>query len=143
MIRLWTTVTVALLLNPLTGAGIAAQTTAGASGPDAGPAPTPSLQTRHPERSGRLAAALSPASTPSALLPEAARTEVERSWSFRRPAALFQARDRSGIPYMVAGGALFVAGAFVGDTGGSLLMVGGAGIGAYGLFVYFGGDEVE
>lgn len=51
-----------------------------------------------------------------------------------------QARDRSGIPWMVAGGALFVAGAITGDTAGALMMVGGGVAGAYGLFVYFGGD---
>jgi len=41
---------------------------------------------------------------------------------------------------MVAGGALFVSGAIIGGDGGTILMVGGAGIGAFGLFVYFGGD---
>lgn len=55
-------------------------------------------------------------------------------------AELPQARNRSGIPFMAAGGALFVAGAIAGDTAGALMMVGGGVAGAYGLFVYFGGD---
>lgn len=50
-----------------------------------------------------------------------------------------QARNRRGVPYMVAGGILFVAGAIAEGDGGTLLMLGGAGIGAYGAFIYFGG----
>ncbi len=41
------------------------------------------------------------------------------------------------VALMVAGGALFVAGAIVGGDAGTLLMVGGAGVGAYGLYLYF------
>ncbi|MBX6364708.1 MAG: hypothetical protein IRZ00_12640 [Gemmatimonadetes bacterium] len=41
-----------------------------------------------------------------------------------------------GIALMAAGGALFVAGAIVGGDAGTLLMVGGAGIGAYGIYIY-------
>ncbi len=50
-----------------------------------------------------------------------------------------QVRNRRGVPYMVAGGILFVAGAITGDDAGTVLMIGGAGVGAYGAFVYFGG----
>jgi hypothetical protein len=48
-------------------------------------------------------------------------------------------RNRRGVPLMIAGGALFVAGAVVGDDAGTILMLGGAGVGAWGLYVYFGG----
>ena len=48
--------------------------------------------------------------------------------------------DDAGIPYMVAGGILFVAGAIAGGDAGTILMLGGAAAGAYGAFVYFGGD---
>jgi hypothetical protein len=48
-------------------------------------------------------------------------------------------RNRRGVPLMVAGGILFVAGAIVGDDVGTVLMLGGAGVGAYGAYVYFGG----
>lgn len=49
-------------------------------------------------------------------------------------------RNDRGLPYMIAGGVLFVAGAIAGGDAGTILMLGGAGIGAYGTFVYFGGD---
>ena len=50
-----------------------------------------------------------------------------------------RARNRKGVPFMVAGGILFVAGAIIGHDGGTLLMLGGAGIGAYGACIYTGG----
>lgn len=75
----------------------------------------------------------------STRLSDEARRALLDAGAVRAP---FQARNSGGIPYMVAGGALFVAGAIVGDTAGTLMMVGGAGVGAYGLFVYYGG-EVE
>ena len=49
-------------------------------------------------------------------------------------------RNDDGVPYMIAGGVAFLAGAIVGDDAGTILMLGGAGVGAYGAFVYFGGD---
>jgi hypothetical protein len=39
---------------------------------------------------------------------------------------------------MIAGGAMFLAGAIIGDDGGTLLVLGGVGAGAYGAYVYFG-----
>jgi hypothetical protein len=40
---------------------------------------------------------------------------------------------------MVAGGVLFVGGAIAGQTAGTIMMLGGAGFGAYGAYIYFGG----
>lgn len=51
-----------------------------------------------------------------------------------------QARNRRGVPFMVTGGVLFLAGAIIGNDGGTILMIGGAVVGAYGTYVYFGGD---
>jgi hypothetical protein len=48
--------------------------------------------------------------------------------------------DDRGVPFMIAGGILFVAGAIAGGDAGTILMLGGAAAGAYGAFVYFGGD---
>lgn len=48
-------------------------------------------------------------------------------------------RNQKGVPLMVGGGILFVAGAIIGHDGGTLLMIGGAGIGAYGAYIYTGG----
>ena len=53
--------------------------------------------------------------------------------------ALPQERKRKGVPFMVAGGILFITGAIIGNDAGTILMIGGAGIGAYGAFVHFGG----
>ena len=90
---------------------------------------------------GSVSARLSPAGTPAGLLVNGSRPALEIGGTREGPPApVPQARDRDGIPFMVAGAALFVSGAGVGDRGGTILMVGGAGIGAYGLFVYFGGE---
>lgn len=43
----------------------------------------------------------------------------------------------AGLPLMIAGGALFVAGLIAGGDGGTVLVIAGAGIGAYGLYLYF------
>jgi hypothetical protein len=56
------------------------------------------------------------------------------------PIVQARARNRRGVPLMVAGGILFVAGAIAGDDVGTILMLGGAGIGAWGAYVYFGGE---
>jgi len=56
-----------------------------------------------------------------------------------RPGPAPQARNRRGVPWMVAGGGVFLAGAILGDDGGTVLMLGGIGMGTYGAFVYFGG----
>jgi hypothetical protein len=37
---------------------------------------------------------------------------------------------------MIVGGALFLAGAIIGDDAGTIIMIGGAGIGIYGLYLY-------
>jgi hypothetical protein len=37
---------------------------------------------------------------------------------------------------MIVGGATFLAGAIIGDDAGTLIMIGGAGIGIYGLYLY-------
>lgn len=50
-----------------------------------------------------------------------------------------RARNRRGVPFMVAGGVLIVAGAIAGNDVGTILILGGAGLGAYGAFTYFGG----
>lgn len=52
------------------------------------------------------------------------------------PGPRVAARGGSGVPLMAAGGVLFVAGAIIGGDAGVLLMVGGAGVGAYGVYQY-------
>jgi hypothetical protein len=57
---------------------------------------------------------------------------------FKRPSqpALPAVRGES-VALMVAGGAVFVAGAIIGGDAGTLLMVGGAVVGGYGLYLHF------
>ena len=102
-----------------------------------GAAPAPGI-----ERGESLAARLTPLAGAPTLLRSAWPSEPSidaSSRAFATPLRQARVRDRRGIPYMVAGGILFVAGAIVGDDVGTLLILGGAGVGAYGAYVYFGG----
>ncbi|MGH7469100.1 MAG: hypothetical protein ACRENP_14180 [Longimicrobiales bacterium] len=56
----------------------------------------------------------------------------------KRPAqpSLAGARGQS-VALMIAGGAVFLAGAIIGGDAGTLLMVGGAVVGGYGLYLHF------
>ena len=54
------------------------------------------------------------------------------------PTLTAPAASRPGVALMIVGGALFIAGALVDDgDAGTVLMVAGAAIGAYGLYQYF------
>jgi len=93
---------------------------------------------------GSTAARRTPSGGPLALLPSLWPSEPvtePQPQPQPEPLVMFQARvrNRRGVPFMIAGGILFVAGAVAGDDPGTILMLGGAGIGAYGAFVYFGG----
>jgi hypothetical protein len=37
---------------------------------------------------------------------------------------------------MIVGGAVFLAGAIIGGSGGTIIMIAGVGVGAYGLYQY-------
>ena len=50
--------------------------------------------------------------------------------------AMQRATNRNATTLMIVGGAAFIAGAIIGDTPGTIIMVGGAGIGLYGLYLY-------
>lgn len=53
------------------------------------------------------------------------------------PVMAAQQRNRAGVPWMIAGSALILGGALVGDDAGTALMLGGVIMTSYGLFVYF------
>ena len=91
-------------------------------------------------RYGRSAAELlAPPANSLTLLPVRSATKASKE-SARPPGLLLpQARNRRGVPFMVTGGVLFLAGAIIGNDGGTILMIGGAVVGAYGTYVYFGG----
>jgi hypothetical protein len=83
-----------------------------------------------------LAAARLAPSVPSLFSPawpEARRIEEPPDRLLELP----QVRNRRGVPFMIAGGAMFLAGAIIGDDGGTILVLGGIGVGAYGAYIYF------
>lgn len=69
-----------------------------------------------------------------------ASTGTRWSESFARPEpapAVVVAKDKeTGLTLMIVGGAAVVVGLVIGDTSGTLLAVGGVGVGAYGLYLY-------
>lgn len=124
-----------LLASALATPSTASSQTSGASGPNA----------VVPRRGGAPSAAarLAPSASLPLLFPPAGLQEQAAKASPQLFAAFPQhsVRNRKGIPFMVAGGVLFVAGAIAGNTGGAILMLGGAGVGAYGAYIYFGGQH--
>jgi hypothetical protein len=54
-----------------------------------------------------------------------------------QPQPVMTGHHGPGFGLMIAGGALFVAGLLTGGTAGTVMDLAGAGIGAYGLYVYF------
>ena len=61
---------------------------------------------------------------------------VDRA-SAMTPAALPKRQeDRKNVAMMIVGGAALIVGAIIGDTPGTIIMVGGAGVGLYGLYKY-------
>lgn len=66
------------------------------------------------------------------------QTHVTLEENSKAPAAAApQAYRGSGTGYMIAGAALFVAGLLVEGDAGTILVLAGAGIGAYGLYLHF------
>jgi hypothetical protein len=84
------------------------------------------------------AALLTPASAQPFFLGSVGRDEARLADGREPFVELPQVRNRRGIPWMITGGALFLAGAIIGDDGGTLLVLGGVGAAAYGAYVYFG-----
>lgn len=93
------------------------------------------------ERTSTAAERLMPAASTAALFStmDAGAHLGETAVPFRQEVEIDDGDD-DGVPFMIAGGIAFLAGAIVGDDAGTVLMLGGAGLGAYGAFVYFGGD---
>jgi hypothetical protein len=52
------------------------------------------------------------------------------------PALDLRRQLRRSETLMIIGGAIFLAGAIIGDDAGTIIMIGGAGIGIYGLYLY-------
>jgi hypothetical protein len=65
----------------------------------------------------------------------AARPDLRMDASVPRALDVRQQLRRSET-LMIIGGAIFLAGAIIGDEAGTVIMIGGAGIGIYGLYLY-------
>jgi len=52
------------------------------------------------------------------------------------PVVVAAARGSNSAALMIVGGAAFLAGAIIGGDAGTIIMVGGAGVGLYGLYLY-------
>ena len=52
------------------------------------------------------------------------------------PVTVAAARASNSSALMIVGGAAFLAGAIIGDDAGTIIMVGGAAVGLYGLYLY-------
>jgi hypothetical protein len=94
--------------------------------------PTPAAEPQAPTVAGPTLASASVAV-------RAASVEPQRLAATATPSnALPAARGGQGQPktLMIVGGAAFLAGALIGDTAGTAIMIGGAGVGLYGLYLY-------
>lgn len=67
--------------------------------------------------------------------PEAA-FRVARTREVGHAVAMQGGGRRDGKMYMIIGGAAFLAGAIIGDDAGTIIMIAGAGVGIYGLYLY-------
>lgn len=61
---------------------------------------------------------------------------VEPSASLASPAPMRRADSRRSRSLMIIGGAALLGGAIIGDDAGTIIMLGGLGVGLYGLYLY-------
>ena len=73
-----------------------------------------------------------PSMEASALSPRLSHTSALNANSMRRPSR------GSGVGLMIFGGAALITGLIIGDNAGTVIAVGGALVGLYGLYVYLG-----
>ncbi|HJR64111.1 MAG TPA: hypothetical protein VJ803_10430 [Gemmatimonadaceae bacterium] len=92
---------------------------------------------------GCALAAPRPSAAQSVPATPAGPTMAAASTAFRPPASPFApapvnyaARLTRDQQLMIIGGAIFLVGAIIGDDAGTVIMVGGAGVGLYGLYLY-------
>jgi hypothetical protein len=77
-----------------------------------------------------------PASGPTVLAARAAMHPALHMDASVPQALDLRQRLRRSETLMIVGGAIFLAGAIIGDDAGTIIMIGGAGIGIYGLYLY-------
>ena len=94
-----------------------------------------------PATTGTAAAQPAPAVTPAGPTMENATVTLKRPSTEQQStkAPVVVARRGGGdqpTALMIVGGAAFLAGAIIGGDAGTIIMVGGAGVGLYGLYLY-------
>lgn len=96
--------------------------------------PAPAAEPPSPTVAGPTLASASVAVRAASVEPQRPATAGTSTPSNALPAA----RGGQGQPktLMIVGGAAFLAGALIGDTAGTAIMIGGAGVGLYGLYLY-------
>ena len=69
---------------------------------------------------------------------ESARVAMHAAETRRGAAPVFQNRksNKNAVAMMIVGGAALVVGAVIGNDAGTIVMLGGAGIGLYGLYLF-------
>jgi hypothetical protein len=77
-----------------------------------------------------------PTSGPTVLAARAAVRPDLRMGASAPVAIDFRQALRRSETLMIVGGAILLAGAIIGDDAGTIIMIGGAGIGIYGLYLY-------
>ena len=101
------------------------------------------LAVSHPAAAQAPSPAAAAAATPS-LAPTLAATHLSFSAEEHAPltvnAAAARMGPREGKAAMIVGGAVVLTGLVVGGDGGTLLVVGGVGLGLFGLYIWQRGD---
>jgi hypothetical protein len=85
-----------------------------------------------------------PVAAEQASLPVAGPTLAGATVGFHRaseqvthgPVTVAAARSSNSTALMIVGGAAFLAGAVIGGDAGTIIMIGGAAVGLYGLYIY-------
>ena len=90
------------------------------------------------EQEASPALSLQPSVETSVLLAGVPMTDADLFGESAAPSTLLmQEKNKAGIPFMIAGGAAFVAGLIIGGDVGTVVAVAGVGIGVYGIILYF------
>ena len=95
-------------------------------------APVPELQVAGARVAPTAATATGPSNDAATLSPRLASNAALTTNAMRRPSR------NSGVGLMIFGGAALITGLIIGDDAGTVIAVGGALVGLYGLYVYLG-----
>lgn len=93
-------------------------------------------QAAAPARSATLQPAALVSGVPTLQASRVALRPIAAADRAEAPSPMVQGSPRRGKTLMIVGGAMFIAGAIIGDDAGTIVMLGGAGIGLYGLYLF-------